>query len=257
MSASMVIKGGLGNVLFQLSFLYAYCKKYDLKPVVYTRYIQHKTKDVYLQRFWSVIKKVVTNPPNLKKIDEHPKKPSVYIEYPKYNNVLFEGYFQSSKFFEDYSDEIKQLVLGDTSQYSQLINKYPQINNSYFLHVRGGDYINHPIHELQGIRQYYNKCLDILKSDNVVVFTNDIKYAKSMDFYNDTITIIQEPELESLYLMSQCKEGVCANSSFSWWGAWLGRDSRQILVPTPWFNLSSQLQFNDIYYDGLTIVSTI
>jgi hypothetical protein len=68
------------------------------------------------------------------------------------------------------------------------------------------------------------------------VFTNDRNYCASQKYLDDIrYTIVDENELDTLYLMTQCKAGITANSSFSWWGAYLNRD-RPICMPSKWFN---------------------
>ena len=80
--------------------------------------------------------------------------------------------------------------------------------------------------------------------------TNDLKYALTKSFIQDIqYTVIDEPELETLYLMSQCAGGICANSSFSWWGAFLN-PHRKIVMPDKWYPHST-LNTEGYYFPGV------
>jgi hypothetical protein len=68
------------------------------------------------------------------------------------------------------------------------------------------------------------------------VFTNDRGYCEKQEYLKDLdYEIIDENELDTLYLMTQCKAGITANSSFSWWGAYLN-PNRPLCIPSKWFN---------------------
>jgi hypothetical protein len=84
--------------------------------------------------------------------------------------------------------------------------------------------------------EYYIKAIDSFPKGTVFsVFTNDIQYAHTIVNLNDIDhTIINENEVDSIYLMSKCKGGICANSSFSWWGARLN-PNRKLILPSEWF----------------------
>ena len=91
--------------------------------------------------------------------------------------------------------------------------------------------------------------MELCSEDDFVIFTNDIPYARG--FLPDT-EIIEESEVDSLYLMSKSKGVICANSSFSWWGAYLNLD-RPIFLPSVWFN-DKRMNTSGYYFKGSTIV---
>lgn len=121
---------------------------------------------------------------------------------------------------------------------SSITNKYPLLNVSAFLHVRGGDYKTSSFHWID-LTHYYTRSIEYLQKQSqpshYYVFTDDPAYCKQQPFLQGiSYTMVQENEIDSLYLMSQCKKGaICANSSFSWWGAYLNRD-RPITLPSKW-----------------------
>jgi hypothetical protein len=86
-----------------------------------------------------------------------------------------------------------------------------------------------------------------------VVFTNDLNYAMSQPVLSKIkYTVINEPEIESMYLMSQCKGGICANSTFSWWGGFLNKH-RKITLPSKWF-VNAPAIVGDLYVPHWTVV---
>jgi hypothetical protein len=129
-----------------------------------------------------------------------------------------------------------------------VLRKYPDISNKFFVHVRGGDYKNHFLHDV-GLKNYYRKCLELCKGEEFVVFTNDVPYA---DYVIPGCKIIQESEVDTLLLMSKCKGCICANSSFSWWGAYMN-PNRPIYFPNKWFN-DPRIDTSGYYFNGCRMV---
>jgi hypothetical protein len=130
---------------------------------------------------------------------------------------------------------------------TSILYKYPQITNKIFIHIRGGDYKNNSYHELN-LTKYYQRCIELCKDEEFIIFTNDIPYANK---YFKDIPIIEESELDTLYLMYQAKGCICVNSSFSWWGAYLN-PNRRIFMPSKWFN-NSAMQGN-YYFKGVQVI---
>lgn len=133
------------------------------------------------------------------------------------------------------------------------IMDYIQSVNSVSIHFRRGDYIGNRIHETDKT-EYYKEALNIIQSkvENPVyfVFSDDINWIREnfktsfethyIDF-NDS-----ESNYEDLKLMSSCKHNIIANSSFSWWGAWLNSNPDKIVIsPKKWFN-DDMLNYEDV-----------
>jgi hypothetical protein len=148
-------------------------------------------------------------------------------------DILFYGYFQNHKYIPENFGDL--LVYKNPS----ILLKYPDIGETCFIHVRGGDYVGNPVHDVGLSSRYYSSCIDFMKKRGITrftVFTNDRNYCASQKYLDDIrYTIIDENELDTLYLMTMSKAGITANSSFSWWGAYLNR-GRPICMPSKWFN---------------------
>ena len=163
------------------------------------------------------------------------------------SNGYLEGYWQSERYFKDIEgiirDEFvfKKLLLGRNTEIADKIKN----SNSVSLHVRRGDYMaNHSIHVPCTV-DYYNQAIRYVNShlSNPVyfIFSDDIKWAREsllIDaksyFINNNIGI---DSFNDMHLKSLCDHHIIANSSFSWWGAWLNSSKDKIVIaPKGWFH---------------------
>jgi hypothetical protein len=118
--------------------------------------------------------------------------------------------------------------------------------NSVFIHVRRGDYVTNPAaNTFHGIcdLSYYKSAIDrlntIITKPVYYIFSDDVKWVTEnigFDYEHHVVSGSDSPAHEEMNLMSCCKNGIIANSSFSWWGAWLIRNKdKQIIAPQNWF----------------------
>ena len=165
--------------------------------------------------------------------------------------VRLTGFLQSYKYFEDVAHQIREQLLSiiDPSPWfletqSTLASLGPWVS----VHVRRGDFLNKGTREVHGIvsGSYYSGALKIMErlipEVIPVVFSDDPKAASKMlrDEYPRSIFIdspATSANIESVVLMSQSAGSIIANSSFSWWGAWLGdKPIRPVIAPRPWMD---------------------
>lgn len=155
------------------------------------------------------------------------------------DNVNLFGYYQSSKYFDHIKDEIKLDFTFSKEVRETCSEMYDSINNGkkvVAVHIRRTDYTYNPNHPTQPT-SYYEKALKLFdKNDQVLVFSDDTEWCQQQDiFSDDNILISEDNDVDmDLCLMSMCDYHIIANSSFSWWGAWLG-DSERIVAPKDWF----------------------
>ena len=131
--------------------------------------------------------------------------------------------------FHRFHDGVKKVV-------SMMSMKKNSIDAA-FLHIRGGDYRGHPIHNIL-TDGYYEKAVKHFPPDTLFyVLTNDTEYAKSFEFLKSIqYQIIDCNEIEGLEYMGSCKRGgICANSTYSWWGAVIDTN-RTLVIPSRWTN---------------------
>lgn len=166
------------------------------------------------------------------------------------NNSFLDGYWQSEKYFIEIENLIRNDLKIDKNIYNYIINRYPILNeNTVSLHIRRGDYLNlqyyHPIQTVE----YYKGAYDIINDNNinVIVLSNDIEWCKENIKFNNITYIENETNIMDLYIMSMCKNNIIANSSFSWWGAWLNNNKdKKVIAPKSWFGPSANLYEGDI-----------
>lgn len=175
----------------------------------------------------------------------HSKFLSGILKLPK--NAYLQGYWQDERYFKEIRDillrefTIKESLNYDDTNILNNINKC----NSVSLHIRRGDYVTN-----KNTSQTYNACsLDYyynaikkIKKETVnpyfFIFSDDIPWAqenlkiKNCEFINHN----SSKNYIDLFLMTKCKHNIIANSSFSWWGAWLNNNPQKIIIaPKKWF----------------------
>lgn len=172
------------------------------------------------------------------------------ITFKVNKNIYLKGFWQSEMFFSP----IKDIIKFEFQFKSSLINLFNSKNisditnsNSIAIHIRRGDYISNPIFARRyGIcsLEYYLNAFEYMNKQinnpEFFIFSDDLDWAKNhLNIQNIKIQFIEgNSELEDLYLMSKCKHQIIANSSFSWWAAWLNSNTEKIVVaPEKWFNI--------------------
>ena len=230
--------GGLGNQLFQLAAL-DHIGRRTGRAVVIERHCEsaHSKENYFNSLFghWSVAQNPPQFPLNIQ------EGSYVFSDWrsalANSHNVRIHGYFQNWQYVDE---SFKERLRFNTA----VLSKYPDIGNKVFIHVRGGDYVNHWMHDMK-LDTYYRRAIAEFPADTqFVIFTNDVPYAQSRTWIGGIQqTFIHENELDTLLLMSKCAGCICPNSTFSWWGAFLN-PNRKIVMPDKWFNDPS------VYIDG-------
>lgn len=169
--------------------------------------------------------------------------------YEAQNNIYLKGYWQSEKYFLGIKDILKQEMLPKKTQSFKEIEMARLIErtNSASIHFRRTDYITNPIvNQRHGVCElsYYLKAVETLaaklRDPHFFIFSDDPTWVKQ-NFNIDFPTTFVSRDLlfhdyEEMYLMSRCKHNIIANSSFSWWGAWLNDNPRKnVVAPGKWY----------------------
>lgn len=176
----------------------------------------------------------------------YPKKPFEIAYY-------IDGWFQNEQFFKSIEQEIRDLFNADflLKEYNLDLKRKIEENQSVAIHIRRGDYLNNGYFRNLPL-EYYQNAISLIKSkvDNPVFFffSDDIQWVKE-NFSSLTDTVFVEHnsnsdsnystigDIEDLMLMRACKHQIIANSTFSWWAAWLNANKNKIVVsPIIWFN---------------------
>jgi hypothetical protein len=253
---SCFLQGGLGNQLFQIATTVSFALDNDIEPV-----FNLSTHHLPLQGN-SAIKYKDNLYHNLKLIDVYEyNKFNIYTEpkfsynkipvHLKQDNYILKGFFQSEKYFVHNRNKIIGLFNPKEILKKQLI-KYTSLfdGNTCSVHIRRGDYIKfpneHPVLKID----YYEKAMEeIGMGTKFLIFSDDIVWCKN-NLKGDNLIFIDDDDYVSLYLMSLCDNNIIANSSFSWWGAWLNdNQNKKVVAPTKWFGNNKKLDTKDIIPD--------
>ena len=187
------------------------------------------------------------------------------------DNVNLDGYFQTEKYFENIKDSIRE----DFQFQDEILNPCKEMVDSLgdgrkiFLHIRRGDpklpwaYVNlENAHPLQ-TWEYYGEALKQFPEDiPVLVFSDVIEWCQEQEFFKSDRFIMSETKEEfpdgqrvpwtDLCLMSLCTDAIIANSSYSWWGAWLiDNPDKKVIAPKNWFGKQfDHYNMNDLIPEG-------
>lgn len=142
-------------------------------------------------------------------------------DYAK-KNKLTDRYYQDPKFFEDSKDDILSFFRADISL--KPIDKVA-------IHVRRGDYVGHDFYvDLMKI-DYYKKAMSFFPEKEFIVISDDITWCENQKLFNGC-EFVHGTEIEDMNVMAACTGHIIANSSFSWWGAYISPYSKFVVAPS-------------------------
>jgi Glycosyl transferase family 11 len=237
------LTGGLGNQLF----MYAFGRSLsDYKGEELRFYWSRSSWDYGLDAYNTYVK-LVNYPHNSPTYDEKTFAfdSDVYANPP---NTFFRGYWQTEKYFYDPEGLRKEISLKVISPKLAEEADCLRNENSVFVHVRRGDYLNPGTAAFHGNgghagpnEGYYRDAMDYVRervtNPQFYVFSDDPLWCLENFPTHHVVSGLGFNAHEELYLMSQCRHGIGANSTFSWWANWLGEHPSRICVaPKKWFN---------------------
>lgn len=164
--------------------------------------------------------------------------------------VYLEGYFQSPKYFSNIEEILRKefAIKVPPSEANRELAQKIELCEAVSLHVRRGDYVSNPaaaqVHGVLSL-DYYRRATDVIrervKDPRLFIFSDDPEWVSSNMNFDMPTTYIRGNDgarnYEDLRLMSLCKHHITANSTFSWWGAWLGKNPQKTVVrPKDWYH---------------------
>lgn len=175
-------------------------------------------------------------------------------------DTYLKGNFQSARYFEPIAALIRkeftidEKLTAHLKEYAMGLSHEPSVS----IHIRRGDYQNKAVQDYHGIltTTYYQHALTKLRQEKGPVkcyfFSDDIEWVKQNIIVDDATYVsgtITGNQFEDLYLMSHCQHNIIANSSFSWWAAWLNANpDKSVIAPQKWFN-QAKLDTRDLIPD--------
>lgn len=215
--------GRLGNQMFEIAAAYAhslrtgtkfYCPKKSQAPQIWPTYFNH----------------LPALPVNASTLHVYKEKSHSYTEIPfELNNVRLEGYFQSEKYFCSYRQQIIDLFE------LQWVFRKGWVS----IHVRRTDYLQFSNQFPVITKEYILSAIEYLSKQggyNFLFYSDDIKWCRETFGTLPVHFSDGGQPLNELASMSCCEHNIIANSSFSWWAAWLNQNPEKIVIaPKTWF----------------------
>lgn len=178
-------------------------------------------------------------------------------------NITMQGNFQNERYFKSIEDKLRKdftfrnPLNGRNKDIAENINR----SNSVAIHIRRGDYLTNKGAATNFItcdKDYYESAIkyfvEKIDEPQFYIFSEEFDWIKeNLNFENNTVTLIDWNKGKNSYidmqLMSLCKHNIIANSSFSWWAAWLNNnEEKTVIAPSMWFQSEDKNQLlNDFY----------
>ena len=245
---------GLGNQLFCIANTLSYAKdtgKIPFFPQIQSDEQIRKYKNLFYSNLnFGVETEIYHN--------SYKEKSFKFNKIPNFEgNLRIDGYYQSENYFIHNRNHIIESLNIDNLK-RKLKNKYSNFNfeNLSSIHIRRGDYLKLQDYHFLLDLEYYKKAISYLGQNNkYLIFSDDIEWCKkNLTFINNPLYMANE-DWEDLLIMSMCKNNIIANSTFSWWSAWLNENKdKEIIAPVKWFADSNPLETGDLYPDDWRIL---
>lgn len=227
-------RGGLGNQLFEAAFGLAlekagYQVQFSTKHCINGNHREYSMGRFERQFPLVNVSSGISYPESGMRFQPHMLNPP--------DGALIHGYFQSSKYFEHIADDVRQAfrvksMSPKAKEYAAVIDS--SRGDSVALHVRRGDYVG--LQHYHGLTplSYYQQAKEILGQREYFIFSDDPLWCEEN---LGGILVHGTDKYDDLQLMSRCSSSIIANSSFSWWSAWLADvdGTRKVIAPKTWF----------------------
>jgi hypothetical protein len=170
-----------------------------------------------------------------------------YEEITGRDRLNLEGYFQCEKYIDE--KHIKDCFSIEPLIEKEIIERNSGLFEEHCsIHIRRDDYLKYPdIHPFLG-EEYYRKAIDMMKErgyKKFLIFSDDLGWCKDHFKGNEFLFSDRNyKNYEDLILMSMCSSHIIANSTFSWWGAWLRDTEKTIIAPENWFGVKGPQKYD-------------
>lgn len=255
------LAGGLGNMMFQIAFVYAYAKDFpNCTPVFvrdhtlpnqgrnYTNYLDSVFKNLNWVDSYSDLNNPIVVPESvLMHGDFEPRYRS--LKFSGMHDYVFDGHFQNWTL----PDLLSQEELRELFNWPKL-KRHP--HNAIAMHVRRGDYVKFPDHHPMLPLEYYKECLGRVPDDiELHIFTDSVEWCE--EHFPEAV-VINGPQSDDtddvqMQIMSEYKYLIISNSSFSWWAAYLASGETEVYAPKTWFGPAVTANY-DMHHPFFNIV---
>ncbi len=249
--------GGLGNQLFIVAAGFVASKATGLPlylPILHKGKNKHNTKHLNYNEtvFRCMGIQLSAEEPSIQaEAQKQGYKPHTYNRVSGFSawnpetiqpRTMLDTYYQFYPALQPYERQLRAAILEGLDCIRTELQAQYNTQNAAFLHVRRGDYLDIPhVHYAQPLNYYETAMAHLSNSvQTLYIFSDDIEWCRKQTVFQTPKSVFVPEtlnEIESLALMSLCTEGaICANSTFSWWGAFLGAYAKHspVIVPSRW-----------------------
>jgi hypothetical protein len=236
-----LIGGRLGNNLFMIAHALTKGLDYNKQVVIYRPHVIYHDNDYSKNIFRG-----------LEFVDTYIDNRNYNLEIPSDDTPTFYiGYYQSETYFEKYSEIIKTLFGPPIDFIQRIQQELPFIfnRNVTVINVRRGDYLHSPNYHPVITPEYIYKAIEqIPNTDIFLIASDDIEWCKqNIHLPNMMFLEGYKPE-EQLWILSMCQNFILSNSSFSWWAAYLCRNTdKKVIAPETWFGPEFLGNYDNMY----------
>jgi len=244
---------GLGNQLFCVAATLAHSFRHNVEA-----FFPELIREPFKKYATTIFHQLASHPPRVdqivKQFNEPPNSSTIHHQIPPYKNLKLNGFFQSYKYFDEFRGDILSLFSLPHNLENSIKKQYSSVlensKTSTSLHVRRGDYVENFSGNFVNLGQsYYSAALKAQPNKTIVIFSDDIQWCRkefTLPAYDFTF-VESNCEVTDLYLMSQMACNIIANSTFSWWGAYLNRHkNKKIIYPSLWYGHLRANRNNDL-----------
>lgn len=251
--------GRLGNQMFQYAATFALAKHHGVDACVPQEHCELYKVFPFLSA-----KKIGKNDTRSFKNSFSPNERIDFV-YDKNiwaarENCMVGGYLQSELYFKRFRDEIlkefsfKKDVYNSCLKYLEGVRKEnASIQNICSIHFRRGDYIGLGDYHTNLGTEYYNPAIEWMQNNipgcQFIAFSDDYEWCRQN--LPKEVHVFKSKGMEyDLCTMTMCDAHIIANSSFSWWGSWLAKETKQVIAPRNWFGPRGPKAWETLYCEG-------
>lgn len=250
------LQGGIGNQMFQIATTYSLALKNNDKAVFNFNDCYTPNQGFSASKYKNSLFKNIEEITNYDGFLHHYNEPKFsFNKIPYINNLILEGYYQTSLYFKEHKKEIIDLFFINPVDINYIKERYNDIdfNNTVSVHVRRGDYLKFPDFHIGCTLDYYKEAINYFNNKNFIFVSDDIEWCKE-NFKGENYYFSDlNNEILDLTLMTICEHNIIANSSFSWWGAYLNKnENKKVIAPKTWFgnNPNAPKDTQDVYCEN-------
>jgi hypothetical protein len=250
------LQGGLGNQMFQIAAAHNLALKLNVESKFDFDASFVSTQGNNAKKYKDNLFKNINNGDiDFTNFKVYREPSFAYNEIPLVDNLVLLGNFQSEKYLPN-KTELNKLFDFDTqiiSETNQFISEMVGDNNLTAIHVRRGDYLLKPNFHPVLSMDYYNKAIEIIGGDKFILISDDMDWCRQNFIGEKFIYSPFTSEINDLHLFINADNHIIANSSFSWWGAYLCEKNNKVIAPKIWFGQDGPQDTQDIYLKNFTL----